>query len=181
MDLNKLTDTLFSTPILRVLEFLLRNPESELNDTEIAERVEGTRKSAVNLALRKLSELGIVTRSKRGRMIFNRLVDSALVQQLKRTSNLMAIQPLVDSLMPLCAKIVLFGSRSEGAHTSESDFDVLVVTTDESKVGRIVRRNALAEKLQIVIKSPENMLTFDADEKVLSKEVKKGIVLWQRN
>lgn len=180
MEDKDLKNVLFSTPILMVLDFLLQHPETELNDTEIAARVEGARKSAVNLALRKLAMLGIVSRLYRGRMVFNKLVDSALTQQLKQTSNLMALQPLVDVLAPLCTKIVLFGSRSDGTHTSESDYDLLVVAGDATKVEKITRRSALADKVQLLIKSPEQMLTFHEDERVLFKEVGKGVVLWEK-
>jgi len=177
---NDLLHILFATPILKVLNFLLQNPESELNDTEIAERVEGTRKSAVNLALRKLGDLGIVSRTHRGRMVFNKLVDSALTRELKKTSNLMAVQTLIDELAPFCATITLFGSRATGEHRSESDFDLLFVTNDENRVRKVARKSMLAEKLQLIIKSPEQMLSFDDEEKVLSKEIRKGIKIWQR-
>jgi len=183
MDMEKgplLKDMLFSTPLLKVLDFLLQHPEITLIDTEIAGRLETGRKSAVNLALRRLAHLGIIRRTHRGRMVFNSLIESALTSQLKVTSNLLAIQDLVGKLSPLSAKIVLFGSRADGTHTSESDFDMLAVTTDEGAARKIVQKHPLADKIQLLVKAPEQILTLEKDEPVLSEQIRKGIVLWER-
>ena len=171
---------LFSTPVLRVLAFLLEHIDEELIDTEIANRIEGVQKSAVNVALRRLAKIGVVERTPRGRMVFNRPVVSPMVVHLAVARNLAAIDAIVREIAPLCLRIVLFGSRAEGPGTSESDYDLFVVTAEEGKVRRFVRRNRLAESIQLVVKSPEDMLTFEKDEPVFAEEIKKGIILWQR-
>jgi len=177
---NNLNTALISTPTLKVLDFLLQHPEVELNDTEIAGQLDTVRKSAVNLALRALAGLGLVKRVPRGRMVFNSLVESPLVLQLKTTSNLVRLAPLIEQMKPLCLKIILFGSRAEGTHRSESDFDLLAIVDDDEAVRRVVRKSILAERIQLLMKKPEQALTIDKDEPVLSRQVKKGIVLWQR-
>ena len=63
-------DVLFSTTVLKVLDFLLQHPELELIDTEIAGRLMDVRKSAVNVALRKLAAIGFIKRTPRGNMTF---------------------------------------------------------------------------------------------------------------
>lgn len=173
-------DALFTTPLLKVLDFLLQHSEAELIDTEIAALVDGVEKSAVNLALRKLAELGITNRRPRGSMVFNSLIESPLTLRFKMVSNLMAIQPLMDRMIPLCSKIVLFGSRADGTNTSESDFDILAVTSKEDAARKIVHKSPLAESIQLLVKTPEQMLTFDEDEPVLAEETGKGIVLWEK-
>lgn len=177
---NRLKKNLFSTPMLKVLDFLLQHPEVELNDTEIAGKLDTARKSAVNLALRKLASLGMINRVPRGRMVFNTLIESPIVTQLKVASNLMSISHIVEKIVPFSSRIVLFGSRADGTNDSESDFDLLVVTINEEETRRIIGKSPLAENIQLITKSPEQMLKFEEDEPVFSSQVKKGIVLWQR-
>ena len=180
MDNNCLKSRLFSTPLLKVFDFLLQHSDDELNDTEIAGRIVDAKKSAVNLALRSLSDLGIVARTSRGRMVFNKLIESPLTSHFRVVSNLMQIKPLVDEIIPLSIKVILFGSMAAGSNTSESDYDILIITTQPENIRKVARRSSLSERLQLIIKSPEQMLTLDQDEPVFFKQVKEGIVLWQR-
>lgn len=176
-----LHEALYNTPLWKVLDHLLQNPEAELRDTEISLAVKAAKKSAINLALRKLADHGFITRRLLGRQAFNKLKDSPLITHLKIISNIIAIQDLTDKLKPLCSKIVLFGSRAEGTHTSESDFDIFVVTEQGDKVNKLIRKSILEEKIQLIFKTPEEMLTFDKDEPALRGEIKKGIVLWEKD
>jgi len=178
---NKLTakGLLFSTTVLKVFDFLLQHPELQLIDTEIAGRLADVRKSAVNVALRKLAEIGFVERTPRGNMTFNKLFDNPIIDEFKILSNLMAINPLVERIKRHCMKIVTFGSRANGTHVSDSDFDILIVTSDDKKILSAIRKDPLAELIQPVIKSPEEMLSFSDDEPALYKEIKKGRVLWE--
>jgi predicted nucleotidyltransferase len=177
---NTLKLQFFSTPLLKVWDYLLQHPEEELSDTEISARVSGVKKSAVNLALRRLAHFGLVRRTDRGRTIFNKLMESALTTRFRTVSNLLDIQPLLDELIPLSIKIVFFGSRADGSNNSKSDYDLLVVTSKRDDVHKIIRRSELSETLQVVIKTPEQMLTFDQDEPVFSKQVKEGIAVWEK-
>ena len=174
-------DTLFNTPLWKVLDYLLQNPEQELRDTEIAVAVKSARKSAINVALRRLADQGFITRRLRGRQAFNKLNESALLTHLKIISNIAAIHDLIDNFKPFCSKIVLFGSRAEGAHTSESDFDIFVVSDKGEKLNKIVRKSVLEEKIQLIIKTAEEVLTLYKDEPALRDEIQKGLVLWQKD
>lgn len=171
----------FSTTLHKVLDFMLQHPDLELNDTEISGRLFGAGKSAVNMALRRLAELGLIERTPRGRMNFSRLIESPLAFELKILSNMLAVSELTERIKPFCAKVVLFGSRADGTHTSESDFDIFIVTSAEDRVLKVIKKHPFAEMIQPLIKRPEQMLTFDRDEPALSKEIKKGRVLWERS
>ena len=171
---------LCSTPLHKVLDFMLQHPELELCDTEIAGQFNDVGKSAVNIALRKLAAAGLVGRTARGSMVLNRLIDSPLTAELRIASNLIALHPLIDRLSSLCIRIVLFGSRADGSHTSESDYDLYIVSSEEKSILGIIGKDVLAERIQPVIKTPEQALSFDADEPALSVEVKRGKVLWER-
>lgn len=176
-----LHDALFNTPLWKVLDHLLQNPELELRDTEISLFLKTARKSAINVALRRLAEQGFITRRLLGRQAFNKLNDSPLITHLKVISNIIAVKDLTDKLKPRCTRIILFGSRARGTHTSESDFDIFVVTSEREKVNKLIRTSMLEEKIQLVSKTPEEMLTFDEDEPALKEEMEKGIVLWEKD
>lgn len=171
---------LCSTPLHKVLDFMLQHPELVLSDTEIAGEFTDVGKSAVNVAIRKLEAIGFVERTSRGTMMLNRLIDSPITAELRIASNLLALQPLIGKLSGLCLKIILFGSRADGAHTSESDYDLFIVSPEMDAVLKAIGKDALAERIQPVIKTPEQALSFDADEPALSAEVKKGKVLWEK-
>jgi len=176
-----LHEALFNTPLWKVLDHLLQNPELELRDTEISLIVRSAKKSAINVALRRLADQGFIIRRLLGHQAFNKLNDSPLITHLKIISNIVAIKDLTDKLKPICSKIVLFGSRAEGTHTSGSDFDIFVVTEDGDKVNKLIRKTMLEEKIQLISKNAEQMLTFDKDEPALRDEIKKGMVLWEKD
>lgn len=168
---------LFSNPIWTVLDYLLQNPEIESTDIEISRNIKQAKKSAVNIALRKLAAADLTKRKHRGRMVFNKLCDSPLITQLKIASNIIHIQPYVKKIARNCIKIILFGSRAYGIHTSESDFDLFIVTTD---LNRIFTNTNMIDKVQLIQKTSDQMLTLNKDEPVLYNEIKKGIVLWEK-
>ena len=180
MDNKSLKDTIFYTPFMTVLYVFLQNPEKELTDSDVTELVSTIKKSAVNNALRELAELKFIDRSFKGKMAFNKLVETSTITHLKIVGNLIRIQPLIDELVPDCSKIVLFGSRADGAHTSESDFDLFVISVKLDSINKTVRKSPLSEIIQMVIRKPEQMLTFKKDEPALSKEISKGTVLWEK-
>jgi len=78
------------------------------------------------------------------------------------------------------ARLLLFGSRAQGTNRAESDFDLLVVTSQAEEVRRTVIHSALEEKIQLLVKSPEEMLDLAIKEPVLTEEIRKGIILWQK-
>lgn len=177
MDINLQKEILFNTPVGVVLNYLLQNPDSENTDAEISREIKKVKKSAINIALRKLSDVNFITRTKRGRMVFNKLNRSPLIRQLKIVSNLISIQPFVDKTTSRCSKIILFGSRASGNHDSKSDFDLFVVATDSNQD---LIRKILTDNLQVIFKTPEQMLTINKHEPALTTEIKKGIVLWEQ-
>lgn len=172
---------LFSTPKLKVLDFLLQNPDLELNDTEITARVKGVRRSAVNMSLRDLARMGLIERTARGNMVMNRLIESPFIHTLKIASNLLRVQGLVDQLKPQSSRIILFGSRAIGDSNSESDSDLFVVSDEAASVMNIARKFKFEGKLQIIVKSNAEWLSLPKDDSVFYATIKKGILLWERN
>lgn len=175
-----LYETLFSTPVWRILVFLFAHPDLECTDAEMTRQIKGVRRSAVNITLRKLAAIGLVARNYRGHMALNKLCDTPLITYLKISETIALLQPLVDNLKTYCTKIILFGSRADGTAGTDSDFDLFVITDKDSQIRKILRKHTLAEKTQIIMKSPEKSISLSEDEPILYKQLKKGIVLWEK-
>lgn len=172
---------LFSTPILRVLDFLMEYSDLEPSDGEITAQIKGVRRAAVHQALTRLAHLGIVRRMRRGRRCFNALdFGHAWLTPLKAAGNLLALSPLVDALKECSSRIVLFGSRADGTNRHDSDFDLAVVSNERDSVHRIVAASELADRIQLIVKTPAEMLDFESHEPVFAANIRKGIVLWER-
>lgn len=171
---------LFSTPKLKVLDFLLQNSDLELNDTEITTKVTGSKRSAINMALRELAKMGLIQRTSRGKMTLNQLVETPFIQHLKIASTLMLIQPFIEKIKTVSVMIVLFGSRAKGTNITESDIDLFIVSENPSAVRKIAERFDFEEKLQLITKLPEDWLSLSKDDAVFYRTIKEGILLWQR-
>ncbi|MBI5528394.1 MAG: nucleotidyltransferase domain-containing protein [Deltaproteobacteria bacterium] len=172
---------MFNTPLLRVLDVLIGNPETELSDSEIVSSVESVARSAVHQSLVRLARLGVVRRTNRGRRCYNILDGGhAWIRPLKVAVNLMDLAPLVETMRPHSAKIVLFGSRADGTDRSASDYDLLVVSNEPDAVRRIVVKGDLDGRLQLIVKTPSEMLDFASREPVFAETLRKGVVLWER-
>lgn len=180
MEIKKgLKKVLFSTPILKVLDFLLLNPDQEFSDTDISRAKVGAKRSSINAALRTLAGTGLVERTKRGSISINRLVQTiSIVPHLKIISNLLEIEPFVEKCKAHSYKIILFESRADGMHGHDSDFDILFVANEPENIRNKIRTTALP--LQIIIKSPEEMMRLHEAEPSLSDAISKGIVLWEK-
>lgn len=177
--MEHIKDHIFKTPLLRVLDYLLHQSEP-LTDAQVVAGVSGVKRAAVHQALVQLAEMGIVERTRDGRRCLSRVVSGkSWLLYLKIASNLIALDPLVERLKPHASRIVLFGSRADGSDGAESDFDLLVVAIHPRVIVREADEAALSERLQLLIKTPEEMLDFDEREPVLASEIRKGVVLWE--
>ena len=172
---------IFNTPLLRVLDILMQYPNVELSDSEITAKVEGVRRSAVHQSLVRLAGMGVLKRTHRGRRCFNALDPGhAWLHHLKLAGDILELAPLVEQLKGHSSRVVLFGSRAEGTARYDSDFDVVVVTSEPETVNRIAAGSDLSGRLQLVAKTPSEMLDLDSREPVFAANIRKGVVLWER-
>jgi predicted nucleotidyltransferase len=178
--METLKNQLFSTPLLRVFEFLLERPDLELCDAEIIAQVGGAKRAAVHLALTRLGRMGIVKRTQRERRCYNTLeLRNAWIPFFKIASDILSIAPLVEHLKQHVSRIVLFGSRAEGTSRHDSDYDLAIVSQEPDAVRRVADDFELAERLQLIVKTPQEMLELDAREPALATRIRKGVVLWE--
>jgi len=144
----------FITPtFLKVLYLFHENPMHEIHEREVVRRT-GISKGSANKVFRKLSEIVVLKRNKRGRMFFYSLnTKSALARQFKILFNVYSLNDLINGIKPYCKRIILFGSCSEGMDVKESDIDLFVLTNEKKKVwAKIsVYQNKLERKMAPII------------------------------
>lgn len=174
-------DTFSSTIEQKILDFLCQNPAASFYGAEIALHTLLS-KGGTNQTLRQMSQKGLLKTEQKGRMIFYSVdPKSATVRQYKILKNVSFLEPLIEPLKEFSERIVLFGSRALGEDTQESDIDLLVVSGQKEKVKSLIySQSRLKDKIQLISKTPQEYMGFDKKEPVLYEEIKKGIVLWEK-
>lgn len=171
----------FSSPFQVVLEYLLQNPDLELSDSELTAEISGAKRAAVHQSLLKLDRHQIIRRNRQGRKCLNQLNQGLpWIAPLKIVSNILDLDPFVTRIKDIATKVVLFGSRATGDNHHDSDYDILIVSTQHEEVTNASMQSAVSEKLQLIVKTPEEFLDFDNREPVLAGHIRKGIILWER-
>lgn len=116
----------------RVLGLLLLRPEEALHGREIARRT-GLPAGTVTRELRKLAEVGLLQRERRGNQQVYRAntgspVFSELAGILRKTSGLADV--LAQALAPAAPKLrvaFIFGSIAQGRESAGSDVDLMLI------------------------------------------------------
>jgi predicted nucleotidyltransferase len=175
---SKLEQVFAATNTLKVLGFLLSHPNEELYDREIS-RLTRISPAGTNLALRELAEVSLIEQFDKGRMKFYRLtLDDPLIRQIKIVKTLSDLKPLTEKLKSFSIRIVLFGSAAVGEDTQTSDIDLFILAREKKNAMSAVEKSPLSERLKPVICTPSEWADISAKNEVFSKEVEKGIILW---
>ncbi|MBL7131744.1 MAG: nucleotidyltransferase domain-containing protein [Candidatus Omnitrophica bacterium] len=173
-------DTFSSTTTQKILDFLCENPYESFYSAQVALKT-NLSKGGTNQALRRMSKEDLVVTEKKGRMVFYRADSkSPIVKQFRVLRNVASLEGIVDKVKPYAERIVLFGSCAQGEDTQKSDVDIFVVSGDRKKVERLISAGRFKREVQHIIKSPQEYIGFEKREPELYAEVKKGIVLWEK-
>lgn len=171
----------FTTAQQKILAFLGENAREEFQEKEISKET-GVKKSAVNLALRPLVKLSLINRRKIGRSsLYSADANNNLIREIKIILSILALEPIVKKLKPESLRVVLFGSLATGTNTQNSDIDLFVLTNNPKNVRRIINDSAFAERIQLITKTPTEMLKINKNKPLLFREIEKGRVLWETN
>jgi len=169
----------------KVLSLLAKFSDKEFYERQVARRL-GISYGSANRALNELFSTGTVTRRREGKMYFYSIdASSALVVELKKMINLMLIEPLIEKLKKISNRIVLYGSCALGTDTSESDLDLFIVSDSREAVAKLISnfkfpRGYETIRIQLVIKTPVELLEAGESEQTFIEEVERGIVLWEK-
>jgi predicted nucleotidyltransferase len=183
--LGVLSPQIITTVNQRVLSYLARFSDDEFYERQIARSLKIAYGSA-NRSLNLLYAAGAIKRRQEGKMFFYSIdVANTAMIEFKKLVNLLLLEPLVESLKNTVIRLVLYGSCARGTDTSQSDFDLYVVTMNKEKASAIINDFRFPSgfqdlHIQPVIKSPVELLQVNEAEKVFIEEVEKGFVLWEK-
>ncbi len=169
----------------KVLSFLAKFSDDEFYERQIARSLDIGYGSA-NRSLHQLFSTGAIKRRKEGKMFFYSIdMSNPSLIEFKKLVNLLLLEPLVENLQNITHRIVLYGSCAQGTDTSQSDFDLFVVTNNKENAANAVSVFNLPRgfenlHIQPVIKTPVELLQAGESEKVFIEEVERGIVLWEQ-
>ena len=165
---NFLTTLFFSTNAQKVLYYFLEHPKEKIYDREVS-RQTGVSRAGTNFALRELADAGLLSKEKKGRMIFYGLQEeNAFLKQLKVLQNIMVLMPLLKSIQEHVIRVVLFGSSAKGENLEESDFDLLILTRDKKPIENKIHKYIVSLRLQPIIHTPQEWAKIEKENKVFA-------------
>ena len=172
----------FITPtFMSVLEFFLADPAKAYYGREISRKT-GVSLGAANSILKLLTELDFLTRERKGNLLIYKLnLKEPSVKQFKILSNVFWLKGLVGELKLDSRKVVIFGSRSQGTDTEESDIDLLIITTEKESVKKKINAFNRKQERHIapIIVDMNEFISLKKDDKPLYENIERGIVLWE--
>ena len=169
----------------KVLLFLAKFSDDEFYERQVARSLNIAYGSA-NRSLNQLFSTGAIKRRQEGKMFFYSInASNPSVIEFKKLVNLLLLEPLVEGLQKIANRIVLYGSCAQGTDTSQSDFDLFVVTNNKENAANIISGFNLPKgfenlHIQPVIKTPIELLQSGDSERTFIEEVERGIVLWEK-
>jgi predicted nucleotidyltransferase len=174
----------FLTPTtLKLLEYFFIHSMEEFHEREIVRNAKISKGSA-NKILRRLADLSLLHRQKKGRMVFYRLnTGDPFIKQMKIMHSVWNLRKFVEQARDRVQMIILFGSCAEGADVRESDIDVFILT-GEKKVARehVSRFNEKNDRqLSPIILDANEFSTMKREDEPLYERIDRGIVLWQKD
>lgn len=163
----------------KILNFLAQNPGREYLSREI-QKATGVSKAGTNLALNCLFKGKLIKREKRGKFyLYSAEFSSPVIKQFKVLRTVLMLSNLINKLKKCAHKIILYGSRSRGEDTADSDIDLFVVTNMPQEVERIVKKQAIGKRVRLVMRTPLKYIEMETADPAFYNEVERGMALWE--
>jgi len=172
----------FITPtFMRLFQFFLADPMREYHEREVVRRTLVSKGSA-NKILRLLAGLDLLSRERKGRMVFYKLnLKEPMVRQFKVLINVYILKKLTDALKRHSRRIILFGSCAQGTDIKESDIDLFFLASERECVRKKVSEfNRKSErKITPIILDANEFAKLKREDKPLYENIERGIILWE--
>lgn len=173
-------EQLLGTSHAKVYDCLAQHIGQSLMESEIVAWT-GVSRSAVNLAVRDLTDQGLIERVKRGRTgLYSARVDDPVVRQFKIWRTILSLHPLLCRIGPRVQRVVLFGSAAEGLDRVDSDLDLFVVTADQRAARNAIPETVDSRTIQTVIVSAQELAKLKHEDPAFHTQVRQGIILFER-
>src|SRR3989338_2094844 len=128
MESNKTHKMLYNAPVWGVLSHILQHPDQAVRGSHLTKVLPRISKSAIYHAIQQLKKIDVLVKEK-GEEAYTLNRDNIWLHSMMVVHNLTLLQPLIRKISDFASKIILFGSRATGDYTSDSDYDLLVVTS----------------------------------------------------
>ena len=170
---------LYTTNSQKVLFYFLSHPKEQIYDREVSRKAAISRAGA-NFALRELANAGLLTKEKKGRMLFYALNErEPATRQLKILQNIVLLTPLLRNIQNQVIRATFFGSASKGENLEESDRDLFILTHNKKEIEKKTHKYVVSLHLQPVIHTPQEWAKIERENKVFANKVAEGIILIQ--
>lgn len=177
---KRIVRSLFNaTNALQVISFMVHYLGKEFFASEI-QKATSLSKAGVYVALREVVKAKLVIATKKGQVLLYSIpYDNPVAKQYKILQNILFLTPIISKIQSSSKKIILYGSATRGEDTIESDIDLFVVTAHPEEVRKIVSRIKTKRTLQVVIKTPSEIIPLKEKDALFYNEVLIGITLWE--
>lgn len=171
----------FVTPEQKLMKFLVSEPTTSFTPRVLASKLKGVRglggvEGLVKI-LADLNEVGVVQfiDNKRAICLNN---DHIAIKLLKTYSAVCDLEGVVQILTTISTKGILFGSRAIGTSTSDSNYDLFVVTDQAEEVKNQVEHHPLGKKIAVKCMTAAEYAKLDDQDSDLYNKLEKGVLLW---
>ena len=149
--------------------------DGELYERQIAEKA-GVSVGSANAILKLFVRMGLVKKSRKGRMSFyQRNDDNPLLRQFKVFVTINSLMPVIEKTAPVSRRIVLFGSCAEGRNGEKSDVDLFILSREKERTRRIMDDYP---KVQAIILDSAEYARLQEKDKPLYERINSGIELY---
>jgi len=154
-----LDELIFSTPEQKLLRLLLLESTTLFPLRQLGNRLKGVRgvggPDGLKQMLQKLHAAGLIDWVDHDRAIRLR-DDEGRIEVLKIMAAVCELETLRQMLEPLCLRGFLIGVRAEGRGTTDSDYEVAVVSDQPDEALRVSRGHPLGKKIKLTVLSTDD-------------------------
>jgi len=144
-------------------------------------RETGISTGSVSTTLNTLREQELVIRVDRGRLaLYHAAIHNPIVREIKILCTLTEIEPIFRKMHGSASKIILFGSCATGEDTTDSDIDLMILSSDRDEINRILTDStaALDRKISPKILTPGDFARLKMSDPPLYQRINQGIIVF---
>ena len=154
-----LEELLFSSAEQKLIRLLLSESTTTFPLRQLANRLKGVRgvggPEGLKQMLQKLTAVGLIDWVDHERAIRLR-DDEGRVELLKIISAVCDLETLRQSLEPICSRGFLVGSQAAGKGSTDSEYEVAVISDQQEEVRRIARGHPLGKRILVHFLDPDD-------------------------
>lgn len=177
-----LIDIFIKSSEQKILSFFAMNPDQAFYGRQISRGLKISL-GAAHGALLLLEKSGILVSKNIGKTKLYRMESfNPIVNTFKILNTLLILDPLAQVLKEISRRIILYGSYSTGAFTSESDLDLFIVSEEKEEVAKNINSFKRKTSLDIrpFITSMVEWIKSEKENHEFFNEVNLGITLWEK-